>query len=184
MEAGWRLDGGWVEAGGAADAEADADADADGRTDDALRLCAAATAHVAWQVHASLHLGHPELRRKGSSAIYTHTHTHTHTHTLIHNNNRTGARQLEPTGTAEKLAFCRDVTFCSSTQHTASREERGDTGWDRKTAAGLEGSGNDRPRLWVQCSAVLGGTDRCQTQTVSGNVLRVLWRAPRRAPCF
>ena len=115
---------------------------------------------------------------------HIHTHTHTHTHTLIHNNNRTGARQLEPTGTAEKLAFCRDVTFCSSTQHTASREERGDTGWDRNTAAGLEGSGNDRPRLWVQCSAVLGGTDRCQTQTVSGNVLRVLWRAPRRAPCF
>lgn len=43
---------------------------ADGRTD-ALRLRAAATAHVACQVHASLHLGHPELRRKGSSHIHT-----------------------------------------------------------------------------------------------------------------
>lgn len=48
MEAGWwRLgDGGWVEEAGSA-ADAEADADADGRTDDALRLCAAATAHVA-----------------------------------------------------------------------------------------------------------------------------------------
>lgn len=45
--AGWRLDGGgWVEEAGSA-ADAEADADADGRTDDALRLCAAATAHVA-----------------------------------------------------------------------------------------------------------------------------------------
>lgn len=38
---------------------------------DALQLHAAATAHVAWQVHASLHLGHPELRRKGSSHIHS-----------------------------------------------------------------------------------------------------------------
>lgn len=33
-----------------------------------LRLRAAATAHVACQVHASLHLGHPEQRRKGQLA--------------------------------------------------------------------------------------------------------------------
>lgn len=33
--------------------------------DAAFRLRATATAHVARQVHASLHLGHPELRRKG-----------------------------------------------------------------------------------------------------------------------
>lgn len=33
-----------------------------------LRLRAAATAHVACQVHASLHLGHPEPRRKGQLA--------------------------------------------------------------------------------------------------------------------
>lgn len=62
LEAGRRECG---EAGGGRRGAAVLGADADAAL---LRLRAAATAHVACQVHASLHLGHPEPRRKGQLA--------------------------------------------------------------------------------------------------------------------
>lgn len=93
--------------------------------DAALRLRATATAHVAWQVHASLHLGHPELRRKGCR----------YKHRFRKNDKRSAE--------TEKPWLCRDVafsTFFFLNHFNLLRdwvEERSE--WKRKITAGLEG---------------------------------------------
>lgn len=92
--------------------------------DAALRLRATATAHVAWQVHASLHLGHPELRRKGCR----------YKHRFRKNDKRSAE--------TEKPWLCRDVAFSifflKPLQSFASlgrgeiRMEKKDNGWSRR----------------------------------------------------
>lgn len=77
-----------------------------GGADAALRLRAAATAHVACQVHASLHLGHPELRRKGQQP---------RTQIPPQNNNK-AAEGIQET----PLAICRDVTFSKEKKRKSS----------------------------------------------------------------